>query len=278
MLVIATAHISIDVARACTGFNGTTAAEAFFFRVDSGTFLAKGVLWMIQTMLGDSILIWRCYVVFGRSVLLVLPMIAGFLLFICSAVGVLYNFAHASAGSVFGLKKWLTLYFCSTLFVNVACSAALTIQIIRKAQSTPRPVSRTAPVVAALVAIIDTASLYTIGYLGVLVSYLTGSNGQYTAIDLLVPLVGLTFVLIMLQTRFRKAFVASSSHATSNQSRLSAFADRLRERYPSPRVTNNHTMGTVIVEITQETDVERDGDSLKAGGVESMRLRDVEAR
>ena len=45
--------------RAFIGLTGGTDAEAFFHSVTSGSFLAKTVLWMCQTVLGDGILV--CY-------------------------------------------------------------------------------------------------------------------------------------------------------------------------------------------------------------------------
>ena len=51
----------IDVVRAFIGLTGKTEdeAEAFFHSVTSGSFLAKTVLWMGQTVLGDGILVRR---------------------------------------------------------------------------------------------------------------------------------------------------------------------------------------------------------------------------
>lgn len=40
-----------------------------------------------------------------------------------------------------------------------------------------------------LVAIIDTAALYTAGYIGLLVSFLSGSDGQFAAVDVIMPLI-----------------------------------------------------------------------------------------
>lgn len=54
---------------------------------------------------------------------------------------------------------------------------------------TARPIKRVGAVAHVLVAIVDTAALYTLGYLGVLASYLSKSNGQYAAIDAMAPLI-----------------------------------------------------------------------------------------
>ena len=58
-------------------------------------------------------------------------------------------------------------------------------QIIRKT----RPMRRTGAVMPVLVAIIDTAALYTAGYIGLLISFLSGSDGQFAAVDVIMPLI-----------------------------------------------------------------------------------------
>ena len=58
-------------------------------------------------------------------------------------------------------------------------------QIVRKT----RPMRRTGAVMPVLVAIVDTAALYTAGYLGLLVSFLSGSDGQFAAVDVIMPLI-----------------------------------------------------------------------------------------
>ena len=52
-------HLIIDAVRAFIGLTGDTDPEAFFHSVTSGSFLAKTVLWMGQTVLGDGILVRR---------------------------------------------------------------------------------------------------------------------------------------------------------------------------------------------------------------------------
>ena len=58
-------------------------------------------------------------------------------------------------------------------------------QIVRKT----RPMRRTGAIMPVLVAIVDTAALYTAGYLGLLVSFLSGSDGQFAAVDVIMPLI-----------------------------------------------------------------------------------------
>lgn len=50
-------HLIIDVVRASEGLTGSKDPELYFHSVTNGSFLAKTVLWMGQTVLGDCILV-----------------------------------------------------------------------------------------------------------------------------------------------------------------------------------------------------------------------------
>lgn len=69
--------------------------------------------------------------------------------------------------------------------------------------STTRPLKRTGSIAPVLVAIVDTAAMYTIGYTGLLISFLVGSDGQFAAVDALIPLIVSIIALRPTQRRGR---------------------------------------------------------------------------
>jgi len=269
MLLLASTHILIDLVRAFQGFNGTTDVESFFHSVTSGTFFAKTAVWMLQTLLGDGVLIWRCYVVYGRRIKFVIPMLLGTVIYVCAASGIMYNFSHSVPGeTVFAYHKWIVLYFCATMYINILCTGAMTWRIV----STTRPLKRTGSIAPLLIAIVDTAALYTAAYTGLLISFLVGSDGQFAAVDLLIPLIGVTYTLIILQIRFHDILSVpnwSTNPATS------------AERRPRYGVTPQaHAMQPISVEIVRETEVELDEASFgsKTHGMSARGHLDVEPK
>jgi len=249
MLLLASAHLLIDLVRAFHGFNGSIQMEPFFHSVSSGTFLAKSAIWILQTILGDGVLIWRCYVVFGRRVKYIVPMLLGAVLYVCSGCAIMYNFSHYEPGtsSVFTgqFRKWILLYFCSTMYINLMCTGAMAWHIVK----TTRPLQRTGSIAPVLVAIIDTAALYTAGYTGLLVSFLVNSDGQFAAVDVIIPLIGVTFSLIILQIR------SHGVHSQPNWNTNSAVSMDRRQYTLNPQL---HSMQPISVEIIRETEVEFD--------------------
>lgn len=62
--------------------------------------------------------------------------------------------------------------------------------IVAKIWATHRSVtSASRSLFPVMAAIIESGAIYTIGVLGLLIAYLSGSNGQYPALDLVTPLV-----------------------------------------------------------------------------------------
>ncbi|KAF4573523.1 hypothetical protein EYR36_008041 [Pleurotus pulmonarius] len=87
--------------------------------------------------------------------------------------------------------------------INITCTTAIAWRIYR-ATSPLIKQTRLKPV---LLAIVESGALYASSVLALMITYASGSGGLYPAFDVVTPLVGITFCLIVLQIQF---------HLTSN--------------------------------------------------------------
>ncbi|THH13189.1 hypothetical protein EW146_g7000 [Bondarzewia mesenterica] len=149
-------------------------AVVYYGKLSNPLQIVKTSIYGAQTLLGDGVMVWRCYVVFDK-------------------------------------KKWIPAVFGPFI---IASLVAIAYRIFSRGRETN--VQRSVLPVAGI--IIQSGSLYASGVLVMLITYLAGTNGQYVALDICTPLVGIAFVLIILQIRFRNSLSNGSHQASADGS------------------------------------------------------------
>jgi hypothetical protein len=202
MFTVATLHIVLLWIRGKIGFLNQRGGSvtAFYENIADMTNVMKLACLLLQSLLGDSVIIWRLYVVYGKRTWIILPAIV--LVLAYTAVGsVTFGFiVHARLGTnIFHVAtSWIAAYFSLTMVTNVLCSGAIAWRIFHAG----KPLGGTRMLWPVVFVIIESSALYAFGVFAVLATFLSGSYGQYIAIDAIVPLVGIVFSLIVLQIRF----------------------------------------------------------------------------
>ncbi|KAN0118084.1 hypothetical protein V8E52_005671 [Russula decolorans] len=82
---------------------------------------------------------------------------------------------------------------------NVICSGAIATRIYLAWKTQSRGNARLYRRIVFI--IVESSALYALGVLAALVSFVSETNGQYAAVDAIVPLVGIVFCLIAIQIR-----------------------------------------------------------------------------
>ncbi|KAH9988206.1 hypothetical protein BJV77DRAFT_758541 [Russula vinacea] len=199
MLLVATTHLIVLWIRAVQAFivQKGGSALAFYGDLSDATSLARVICLVIQCILGDFVIIWRLYVVYGKCFWVVIPP----LLLVASytavgSVAIVYMERARPGTDIFTVaKSWITAYFCMTMSSNVICSGAIAARIFH-AWGNARPYWGIVAI------IVESSALYALGVLATLVCYVCGTNGQYPAVDAIVPLVGIVFCLIASKSVF----------------------------------------------------------------------------
>ncbi|EGN93930.1 hypothetical protein SERLA73DRAFT_189063 [Serpula lacrymans var. lacrymans S7.3] len=263
MLVLSTAHLIIDFLRAVIAFTHTSegGANEYYSNLASPLETAKTVIYITLTILGDSVLIWRCYVVNMRSIWVAIPY--GVLLAVNTAVGYIIAWSLSQAGpdqSVFQTgTHWILTFFTLTMFTNATCTVGIAWRIYYTRQF----VKGIANLLPISIVIMESGALYTSSILAVLIAYVTGSNGQYPALDVCAPVVGIAFSLITLQIRFHLGGSGTpSSDFGVSTARSFPSALRTQWRRHSARSEESkdmqilsYPMQPMTVHITEQTEI-----------------------
>ncbi|KZV69418.1 hypothetical protein PENSPDRAFT_686397 [Peniophora sp. CONT] len=201
MLVIATTHLIIAFVRAHSGFtvavHTPAGSQGFFANVSVPLHVAMDCLYVLQTTIGDAVLIWRLYMVYARNLWVACPFLVTLIANLVTGSIVCYFEATATPGSTIFLtaSKWIEAFFILTMCTNSLCTAGIMWRIWSRGH-------KQGGLIWVLLIVAESGALYSTAVLSLFIAYVRNSEGQYVAIDLIVPLVGIIFVLIVLRRYF----------------------------------------------------------------------------
>ncbi|KAG2040540.1 hypothetical protein BDR03DRAFT_130235 [Suillus americanus] len=190
LFILSTAHIIVDIIRLEDGlvkyrntFPGGPAA--FFQDISQPTFFTKNIIYAFQIMLGDGVLIYRCYVVWRSIGIIILPSL---LWCGCSAATLIapYYASQATGGDVFTdqTRIWVMAVYALTLSTNLISSGLLAYRIwmMERKVSAMRATNGTLmPIVRVVV---DAALIYSGMLLAMLICFVSDNNTQFILQDM----------------------------------------------------------------------------------------------
>ncbi|KAG2141105.1 hypothetical protein DEU56DRAFT_283900 [Suillus clintonianus] len=210
LLVLSTAHMVVDIIRTEDGlvkyrstFSGSSAA--FFADVPGEIFVIKNVIFVLQTLVADGVVIYRCYVVWQTVWVIILPSILW-----CSvaAIGVYSacNFSQVAhianiSSNVTGpaTREWILTFYALEFVTNLLSSGLLAFRIwkIERSVSTARTTKVTTTSILRVV--VDAAIVYSIALLCTLITSVCSNNGIFVMIDILMPIISIVFYMVMIR-------------------------------------------------------------------------------
>ncbi|KAA1477734.1 hypothetical protein DENSPDRAFT_885332 [Dentipellis sp. KUC8613] len=166
MMILATSHIGLSLAWVFEGFilkpSFLGGSSAYFESTRTPVLVTKDAVLLVQTLLGDNIYIWRCYMIWGRRKrVVVVPVITMILasVYTCMAE---YTLAHSWDNVFDEPRRWIK-GFCGFMLATILyCNVAIIWKIWRTNRSTHT---------ATLIVVIETGTLYTANLIAFLVTY-----------------------------------------------------------------------------------------------------------
>ncbi|KAG0706637.1 hypothetical protein DFH29DRAFT_798056 [Suillus ampliporus] len=253
LLCIATAHLIIDFVQGLEAFvfkANTLGADAYYSNLASPLDLASKALYITQTTLADGVVVWRCCVLNRRNHLLTIPgciilvvngAIGYYVVWSLSRTGPLSEVSAAASGCI-------TAFYTITMFISVTCTISIAWHIYRTRRFMPGGLAALLPV---FIVVIESGALYATSVLALLITFSTGSSGEYIMLDVIPPIVGITFCLIILQVHFH---VGGNSPTEQFSEPSAVIASLFRGRGVRDV---GFGMEPVAVHITQETQIDR---------------------
>ncbi|KAG1725762.1 hypothetical protein EDB19DRAFT_1643854 [Suillus lakei] len=208
LFVLSTVHMVVDIIRVEDGlvkyrdtFPGGPAA--FFADVAQETFVVKTAIITMHTLLGDAVVIYRCYVVWQSFWVIILPcmMWCGIATF---GTCMVYDFSQAlttsNAESVFTNEtgRWIAAFISFTFATNLFSSGLLAyrIWVLERKVSTIRARKGIMPILRALV---DAAILYSATTCSAIICFARSNNGLYVIGDLINPIISIAFYIVLIR-------------------------------------------------------------------------------
>ncbi|KAG2141893.1 hypothetical protein DEU56DRAFT_734031 [Suillus clintonianus] len=207
LLILSTAHIVVNIIRVQDGlvkyrdtFPG--GPVAFFGDITQVTYVIKHALYMIQTLLADGVVIYRCYVVWKTVWVIIVPSVLW-----CggavTGVAAVYDLSQASRNptDIFTtvVADWIKVFIISTLVTNLLSSGLLAYRIwmLERSISTVRTTkSSMMPIVRVLV---DAAILYTAALVTRLIFFIYNNNGQEFLVDMITQIISIAFYMVLVR-------------------------------------------------------------------------------
>jgi len=214
-------HMCIDIDRLFEGFvklRGNDELLAFFGDISQVTFVFKNAIYTFQTVLGDSVVIYRAYVVWQSVWPIVLPsiLLCGV---IATGIGSVFSASLATPNSSLSLFEqsghWITAFFSSTLACNLIGTLTLAYRLWTLDRNLRHIRSRQISLFPIVLVCVDSGILYSAFLMSALILLVRGSRAQYIVLDMISPIISISFYAIILRVEIIKARRAREARRVS---------------------------------------------------------------
>ncbi|KIK67530.1 hypothetical protein GYMLUDRAFT_217920 [Collybiopsis luxurians FD-317 M1] len=207
MFLFSTVHVSLGFSRLIEGFiilrNQPGGPAAFFSNVSIPANVAKVIIHTVNSILGDSIMVWRCYNVWGQNWL---PSILPILLIIASAVcGFGQGIIFAEAKTVHSafesqLEKWNGSLFSMSLTTNVVVTTLIAVRIWWVGRQVNISHKSHFKYRRVLTLVIESGAIYSSALIIEITLYFLGNNAFYIIYDPIAQLTAIVPTMIIVMT------------------------------------------------------------------------------
>ncbi|KAJ7221699.1 hypothetical protein GGX14DRAFT_192785 [Mycena pura] len=207
LFILSTIHLGVDISRLDFGFIESRSSypggpTAFFANPSEKSFVFKNAIYTFQTVLGDGVVIYRCYKVWQSIWVVMLPSILW--------IGV----ATAGAGSVYTcttpftdatniyalrLGHWITAFYSTTLSCNLTATLLLAYRLWTINRNVHESRVGNGVVIPVLLIVVDAGALYSMTLIAALVAFALKSNGQYVVLDMVTPIISIAFYMVIIR-------------------------------------------------------------------------------
>jgi len=156
----------------------------------------------VQPLIGDAILIYRCWMVFERGWLAIsLPILLWIATFVTSMMFmVLAAMTNSSSGvNATSLTPWVASAFSLTVILNIITTSLITIRIWNVSRYIRPHIVGQSKVAWMIRVIIESGLLYTLTAIIMLATSVAKTNADYIPGDVLVQMTGIAFNLIIIR-------------------------------------------------------------------------------
>jgi len=249
MYVVSLVYLVACIIRTVTGFLSDD-PDAYFNKTQIPVYVLIDAALVAQTLLGDGFLIYRLKLVWYDTPWLPAVMMLCWFGDVVTGVGVLHAEATISQdGSVFipNSKRWASAFFGMTLATNGISTALITLRLLyvhRRTADYAQGV-RTTNLAQVAEIVFESGAIYSATLVAFLGTFLSGSWAQYIVLDMIPPIIGIVFSIIIIRVHLR-----TTSPGWATRSTNTAFT--------SPRSRSQHILSLVPHQLDGQKEGEAD--------------------
>ncbi|EJD00683.1 uncharacterized protein FOMMEDRAFT_30642 [Fomitiporia mediterranea MF3/22] len=208
MYALAIVHISVNIKRCLQGIIDLYSGKINplnFLNSDEGALNAiRLVVYLLQSLLADGLMIYRLYVVCGVNFRFLGPVIILFVGNIICGVGTMAGYIEKGSLFQFGTSPllWLEVFFLITLAINLFGIISITVRIWLTMRRTSGILQ--SPSFSPLtVTLLDPGMVYSVSLLALFGQYVASSLSFFAALDYEIQIIGIMLSLIVVRVSFR---------------------------------------------------------------------------
>ncbi|KAH8088915.1 hypothetical protein BXZ70DRAFT_899246 [Cristinia sonorae] len=226
MFTIATLDVALllrHILDAFIYYKGPGGAQAEFADISYWVNVTKTVTYCLQTSIADGLLIYRCFIVYGRSLVVLITLCILWTACLSCEISTVYIEFTLRANAFLNSKR-LSPFIISVLVMTLALNVTATAMIIYKIYSIQRATKRylssdgsgsESTLGRAMRIVIESVAIYTVSVITFVAVYLAGNNAQYGVSDCVVQIIGITFNLMII--RLDQGRAIESRHRPSDR-------------------------------------------------------------
>ncbi|KAG2136634.1 hypothetical protein DEU56DRAFT_355685 [Suillus clintonianus] len=228
LLLVSTVHIIVTIIHLENGLvryrdTWSGGPAAFFADVTTETYVIKHGLLILQTVLADAVMVYRCYVLWQSIRIIILPSIL-WCSIVATGIRAVYGNSQAisNPGDVFAtnVEEWIIAFFSSTLSTNLVCSGLLVYRIWKIERDVSRARVTKSTIMPIVRVLVDAAVLYSVVLVGFLISFLTKTSGEAILSDLVVPIISITFYMVLIRITINSRHYLSTASTRRTTERM----------------------------------------------------------
>ncbi|EJU05427.1 hypothetical protein DACRYDRAFT_103912 [Dacryopinax primogenitus] len=270
MLVVNTFILAFSFSRVLDAFiylkGNTTSPDEYLTMLSQWKEVARTSACSFYIFVADLTLIYRCWIVWSRSFAIVFFPIMIHIAYMVTSIFLNVNLAHLPQGATIfdpAVKSWIAAALAISSGQNVIVTSLIAFKIlsvnIRATGKRLGTLSKTVQI------IVESGLTYVITVLVYLITYTANSNAQYVMIDILNPIIGITFSLLVVRVAMRRGPESSSTDEIAPSSRPEVL-----------RLPQSVVVTVQQSEVVEGLDSTSDLDVTKYGTTSGLPLRDVE--
>ncbi|GJJ13227.1 hypothetical protein Clacol_007478 [Clathrus columnatus] len=208
MFALGTIHLGSNLRRILNAFVSTANdpfpdPEVYFADLAGLLYRLKNIIILVQIIMLDILLTYRCYIIWDRRLLITLLPLTGVLVYLITGIGAIQAFAVYKHDTIFTgtPRKWVSAALSTTFVTKLISTILIGSLVPRKNSSWQAFINRNSSggcIYKIFIMTIETGSLAFLGTLILLPTYLSRSNAQETMLNTLSSLTGEAFVLIFI--------------------------------------------------------------------------------